>query len=126
MVVVTNLSNKMLLSSCCIRYKELVFYLEACESGSMFEDFPTGMNMYITTAANGKESSWGTYCAPNDMVNGMCVLYVVVCPHACVVRVASGAVLRNSMFVMNQKCSRWAGLRLVSRLCCAIADCGVL
>jgi hypothetical protein len=75
---VTNLSNKMLLSSCCIRYKELVFYLEACESGSMFEDFPTGMNMYITTAANGKESSWGTYCAPNDMVNGMCVLYVVV------------------------------------------------
>ena len=26
--------------------------------------------MYITTAANGKESSWGTYCAPNDMVNG--------------------------------------------------------
>ena len=44
----------------------------------MFEDFPTGMNMYITTAANGKESSWGTYCAPNDMVNGMCVLYVVV------------------------------------------------
>ena len=52
-------------------YKELVFYLEACESGSMFQHFDMeGLNMYVTTAANGKESSWGTYCAPNDMVDG--------------------------------------------------------
>ena len=51
-------------------YKELVFYLEACESGSMFKGFPKGLNAYMTTAANGKESSWGTYCAPNDQVDG--------------------------------------------------------
>ena len=51
-------------------YKELVFYLEACESGSMFQDFPTDKNVYITTAANAKESSWGTYCAPHDLING--------------------------------------------------------
>jgi len=49
-------------------YKELVFYLEACESGSMFPSLPP--NMYATTAANGKESSWGTYCGEDAMVDG--------------------------------------------------------
>ncbi|XP_031488237.1 vacuolar-processing enzyme-like [Nymphaea colorata] len=44
-------------------YKSLVFYLEACESGSIFEGLlPEGMNIYATTAANADESSWGTYC----------------------------------------------------------------
>ena len=51
-------------------YKELVFYMEACESGSMFRNFPTDLNMYITTAANAHESSWGTYCPPQDVVDG--------------------------------------------------------
>jgi len=52
-------------------YKKLVFYLEACESGSMFEGLlPTNLNIYTTTAANAAESSWGTYCPPQDMVNG--------------------------------------------------------
>jgi legumain len=54
-------------------YKELVFYVEACESGSMFESFPTDNSMYVTTAANAKESSWGTYCPPADMVNGVAI-----------------------------------------------------
>ncbi|KAK7410125.1 hypothetical protein VNO78_00663 [Psophocarpus tetragonolobus] len=44
-------------------YKSLVFYLEACESGSIFEGIlPEGLNIYATTAANAVESSWGTYC----------------------------------------------------------------
>lgn len=44
-------------------YKSLVFYLEACESGSIFEGLlPEGLNIYATTAANAEESSWGTYC----------------------------------------------------------------
>lgn len=44
-------------------YKRLVFYLEACESGSMFEGLlPEGLNIYATTASNAVESSWGTYC----------------------------------------------------------------
>lgn len=51
-------------------YKELVFYLEACESGSMFANLPTDIKIYATSAANARESSWGTYCSPNDMVNG--------------------------------------------------------
>jgi hypothetical protein len=39
------------------------FYLEACESGSIFEGMlPNGINVYATTASNAEESSWGTYC----------------------------------------------------------------
>ncbi|UIZ28216.1 hypothetical protein KXD40_004493 [Peronospora effusa] len=52
-------------------YKELVLYMEACESGSMFSDsFLKTINAFVTTAANGFESSWATYCPPMDEVNG--------------------------------------------------------
>ncbi|XP_030948088.1 vacuolar-processing enzyme-like [Quercus lobata] len=48
-------------------YKRLVFYLEACESGSIFEGLlPEGLNIYATTASNAEESSWGTYCPGED------------------------------------------------------------
>ncbi|KAL9226869.1 hypothetical protein vseg_002630 [Gypsophila vaccaria] len=48
-------------------YKSLVFYLESCESGSMFEGIlPDGLNIYVTTASNAWESSWGTYCPGED------------------------------------------------------------
>ncbi|XP_072968600.1 vacuolar-processing enzyme-like [Typha angustifolia] len=44
-------------------YKSMVFYLEACESGSIFEGLlPEDINIYATTASNAVESSWGTYC----------------------------------------------------------------
>ncbi|XP_024986040.1 vacuolar-processing enzyme-like [Cynara cardunculus var. scolymus] len=44
-------------------YKSLVFYLEACEAGSIFEGLlPQGLNIYATTASGPDESSWGTYC----------------------------------------------------------------
>jgi legumain len=51
-------------------YKELVFYLEACESGSMFQTLPKDIGVFATTAANAQESSWGTYCSPHDKVDG--------------------------------------------------------
>eukprot|EP01061_Rhynchopus_euleeides_P047555 TRINITY_DN958_c0_g1_i2.p2 TRINITY_DN958_c0_g1~~TRINITY_DN958_c0_g1_i2.p2 ORF type:complete len:426 (+),score=220.20 TRINITY_DN958_c0_g1_i2:55-1332(+) len=51
-------------------YQELVFYMEACESGSMFETLPKNISIYALTAANADESSWGTYCPPQDSVNG--------------------------------------------------------
>ncbi len=51
-------------------YKKLVFYLEACESGSMFKKLPKNINIYATSAANAKESSWATYCPPHDKVDG--------------------------------------------------------
>lgn len=53
-------------------YKEMVFYMEACESGSMFEGLlPTDVNIYATTAANSHESSYGTYCGDDSTVDGV-------------------------------------------------------
>jgi len=43
------------------KFKKLVFYLEACESGSMFENLEAGLNIYATTAANPDESSYAVY-----------------------------------------------------------------
>lgn len=51
-------------------YKKLVFYLEACESGSMFNTIlPNNLNVYTTTASNPYQSSWATYCSPDDRIN---------------------------------------------------------
>jgi legumain len=53
------------------QFHKLVFYLEACESGSMFEGWlGSDIGVYATTAANGEESSWATYCNPQDFVRG--------------------------------------------------------
>ncbi|KAM7254155.1 hypothetical protein ACFE04_031837 [Oxalis oulophora] len=44
-------------------YKDIVFYMDACESGSMFEGLlPNDINVYALTAANAKEGSWSAYC----------------------------------------------------------------
>ncbi|MFS7927562.1 putative legumain protein [Helianthus anomalus] len=46
-------------------YTIFVIYVEACESGSIFEGLIfEDLNIYVTTASNAIESSWGTYC-PN-------------------------------------------------------------
>merc|ERR1712100_466932 len=50
-------------------YKKLVFYLETCESGSMFEGMTTP-GVYALSASNPSESSWGTYCGSDAKVNG--------------------------------------------------------
>ncbi|KAG8380284.1 hypothetical protein BUALT_Bualt07G0177300 [Buddleja alternifolia] len=47
-------------------YESMVFYLEACESGSMFDGLlPETLNIYASTAANATEDSYATYC-PDD------------------------------------------------------------
>jgi len=52
-------------------YRKLVFYMEACNGGSMFANLlPTDINIFATTAASPSEPSWGTYCPPQDKVNG--------------------------------------------------------
>ncbi|KAM3702019.1 hypothetical protein ACB098_05G218900 [Castanea mollissima] len=44
-------------------YKSMVFYLEACESGSIFEGLlPDNLDIYATTASNATEDSFATYC----------------------------------------------------------------
>jgi len=56
------------------KYRQMVIYVEACESGSMFEGIlPQNISIYATTAANSEESSWETYCSPNDKVNGISI-----------------------------------------------------
>lgn len=52
-------------------YRQLTIYVEACESGSMFESLPTNWSIYATTAANPDEPSYATYCPPEDMVQGI-------------------------------------------------------
>jgi len=55
-------------------YKELLFYLEACESGSIFNNLLKAPYAKAVTAANPKESSWGWYCpgssSGGDKVDG--------------------------------------------------------
>jgi legumain len=52
-------------------YDQLVLYIEACESGSMFDGILSDkINAYAVTAANPTESSFGTYCYPDEVVNG--------------------------------------------------------
>jgi len=46
-----------------INGKQKVIYMEACESGSMFEGIlPNNIDVYATTAANTDEDSYGFYC----------------------------------------------------------------
>nr|XP_016437460.1 PREDICTED: vacuolar-processing enzyme-like [Nicotiana tabacum] len=48
-------------------FDRLVFYLEACESGSMFDGLlPEGLDIYVTTASKPDENSWATYCGTYD------------------------------------------------------------
>jgi legumain len=52
------------------RYNQLVFYLEACESGSMFKNvLPKNIDVYALTAANERESSWGCYCGTSQKLS---------------------------------------------------------
>lgn len=43
------------------KYKKMVFYIEACESGSMMTRLPADIDVYATTAANSHESSYACY-----------------------------------------------------------------
>lgn len=52
------------------RFAKFVFYLETCESGSMFVNLPKDTKIYALSAANPTESSWGTYCSPDDVIQG--------------------------------------------------------
>lgn len=52
-------------------FDQLVFYIEACESGSMFPNLATNTGVYSVTATDATQSSWATYCAPDDVVNGV-------------------------------------------------------
>ena len=53
------------------KFKKLVFYMEACFSGSMFLDLlPENIDIYTNTASNERESSYGQYCGPAAIAEG--------------------------------------------------------
>jgi legumain len=54
-------------------YDELVFYIEACESGSMFPNLTDKENVYAMTASNASLSSWASYCGSDAVVNGVSI-----------------------------------------------------
>jgi len=51
-------------------FKELTFYLEACESGSMFPNLTDKENIYAFTASNASQSSYAAYCGSQAYVDG--------------------------------------------------------
>ena len=54
------------------KYAKMVFYLEACQSGSMWQNLPGGINVYALSSTLSDEASWGTYCPPaDDVVDGL-------------------------------------------------------
>lgn len=50
-------------------FSELVFYLETCESGSMFPNITAADKIYAMTASNATQSSYGAYCGTEAVVN---------------------------------------------------------
>ena len=51
-------------------FSELTFYMEACESGSMFPDLTSTGKIYGVTASNATQSSWASYCGSEAVVDG--------------------------------------------------------
>ena len=51
-------------------YDKLAFFLEACESGSVFDTLPDNLDIYAFTSANRTEPAWCEHCPPDDVVNG--------------------------------------------------------
>uniref|UniRef100_A0A0N5BCF7 legumain n=1 Tax=Strongyloides papillosus TaxID=174720 RepID=A0A0N5BCF7_STREA len=45
------------------KFRKLVFYIEACESGSIFENLQSNINIFGVTASFGNESSYAAYCS---------------------------------------------------------------
>ena len=51
-------------------YKNIIFYIESCYSGSIFNELNADLNIYSITSASPKEQSYATYCYPDDYIKG--------------------------------------------------------
>merc|ERR1711862_1016964 len=51
-------------------YKKLTFYLETCESGSMFQGMTTP-GVYAVSAAGTEDPAQAAYCGTDSTVNGV-------------------------------------------------------
>ena len=54
-------------------FKELVFYLETCESGSMFDNLTSDGGIYAVSASNATQSSYANYCGTDATVDGTAI-----------------------------------------------------
>ena len=53
------------------KFRHLLFFLDACDSGSMFDKLlPSDISVYAITAASDQQFSWGTFCPSDDVVEG--------------------------------------------------------
>lgn len=50
-------------------FKELLFYLDTDESGSMFGDLGAHDGILAVTSSGPTESSWASYCGKQAVVN---------------------------------------------------------
>ncbi|XP_075231671.1 legumain-like [Lycorma delicatula] len=48
-------------------YRKLLFFMEACHSGSMFQQLPKNISIYATTAADAHQSSYSIYCEEKNL-----------------------------------------------------------
>lgn len=48
------------------QFRRLLIFVEACQSGSMFESNILPPNVLAITASNASEASWGVFCPSND------------------------------------------------------------
>ena len=51
-------------------YDEMTIYIEACESGSMFDLIKPEQKIYAVTASNADKSSYAAYCGTDAVVDG--------------------------------------------------------
>ena len=51
-------------------FKELVFYVEACDSGSMFPKIKEKDNIFVMTSTSSNKDSWAVYCDEEAKVDG--------------------------------------------------------
>ena len=51
-------------------FKELVFYLDSTESGSMFPNLSESGNIYAMTSSNATQYSYPTFCGSQAYVGG--------------------------------------------------------
>ncbi|KAK8789795.1 hypothetical protein WA158_006575 [Blastocystis sp. Blastoise] len=51
-------------------YKEMVVFMEACHSGSMFVNMPSDMNIYVLSSSDSSHNADMSNCPPYDKVNG--------------------------------------------------------
>jgi len=52
-------------------YDEIIFYVEACESGAMFPKLRSDQKVFAATASDASHDSYAKYCSDEAVVKGV-------------------------------------------------------